>query len=456
MYTSGSSGTPKGIGISHRAIISLLYNTNYIQITAADRIAQASNASFDAATFEIWGALLYGAQIVGVEKETLLSERRLVEHIQKNRISILFVTTALFNQIAREFPQAFKPLRCLLFGGEAVNPHWVKVILAEESPQQLLHMYGPTETTTFATWHAIATVEEKATTIPIGKPLTNTQVYVVDAYMQLLPVGIPGELYIGGTGLARGYISNPELTAEYFIPDPFSQEPGARLYKTGDLVRYLPTGEIEYLSRLGQQVKLRGYRIELAEIEAVISRHPAIQEIAVIAREDRETDKYLAAYLVLKPACVLTAQDLQTYLQAKLPDYMIPSAFAYLSALPLNPNGKVDRRNLPVPEMIRLMPEGTYVAPQTPQEESLARIWTEILGLEQVGIYDNFFKLGGHSLLATQITSRIRTDFHVDLPLRVLFDTPTIDGLARAITTRQQASSNVQETHIKPLPRKAR
>jgi amino acid adenylation domain-containing protein len=295
-YTSGSTGKPKGICIPHRAVNRLVFNTNYVKLTPSDRVAQASNCSFDAATFEIWGALLQGARLVGITKDVMLLPGVFAAQIRDQEISALFLTTALFNQLAQEVPGAFQSVRHLLFGGEAVDPRWVREVLNHDPPERLLHVYGPTESTTFASWQMIERVAEGATTVPIGSPIANTKLYVLDRHFNLVPIGVPGELYIGGDGLARNYLNRAELTAEKFIPNPFSEEPGGRLYKTGDLVRHLADGSIEFLGRLDQQVKLRGFRIELGEIEAVLGQHPAVRDTVILAREDVLGDKRLVAW----------------------------------------------------------------------------------------------------------------------------------------------------------------
>ncbi|WP_445252994.1 amino acid adenylation domain-containing protein [Nodularia sp. NIES-3585] len=302
IYTSGSTGKPKGVSVTHRGVNRLVMNTNYVNIESTDVIAQASNYAFDAATFEIWGALLKGARLVGVSKELALSPKNFAALIQSQGISVLFLTTALFNQIAQAVPSAFNPLRYLLFGGEAVDPKWVQEVLKNGGPQRLLHVYGPTENTTFTSWYLVEDVPQDATSIPIGRPIANTQVYILDEYLQPLPIGVPGELHIGGAGLARGYLNRSELTQQKFIPNPFDNSnitsEKSKLYKTGDLTRYLPDGNIEYLGRIDNQVKIRGFRIELGEIEAVLSQHPLVQESVVVTRTNTSGDKSLVAYLV--------------------------------------------------------------------------------------------------------------------------------------------------------------
>jgi amino acid adenylation domain-containing protein len=457
IYTSGSTGKPKGVAVPHKAVNRLVFNTNYIQLDPSDKIAQVSNTSFDAATFEIWGALLHGAKLVGISRDVTLSPHDFALQLRQQDITVLFLTTALFQQIARDVPHAFESLRYLLFGGEAVDPRWVKKVLKKGSPQQLVHVYGPTENTTFSSFYWVQDIPEAATSIPIGRPITNTQIYLLNEQLQPVPIGVAGELYIGGDGLARGYLNRPELTAERFIPNPFlgtslaDVQPGTRLYKTGDLARYQPDGNIEFLGRLDDQVKIRGFRIELGEIEAFLNQHPAVRETVVIVQEDIPGDKHLVAYIVPNPEQLkveggniegsqeqltnLQPANLRQFLKDKLPSYMVPSAYMVLNSLPLTPNGKVDRRVLPAVDTLSLDTKEDYVAPRTTVEEELAGIWAKVLGKQQVGIHENFFELGGHSLLATQLTSRIRDAFNVELPVRILFEAPTVAMLARHIET---------------------
>ncbi|WP_017717380.1 non-ribosomal peptide synthetase [Kamptonema formosum] len=448
MYTSGSTGLPKGVMIPHRAVMRLVVSTDYVSLSPTDVIAQASNTSFDAATFEIWGALLNGAKLVIFTKETVLSPRYFASSLRSQGITTLFVTTALFNQIVREVPSAFQSLRFLLFGGEAVDQRRVLQALESGAPQQLLHVYGPTENTTFSTWYRVEKVERGAATIPIGKAIANSQTYILDRHLQPVPVGVAGELYVGGAGLALGYLNRPALTAEKFIANPFAggERHSERLYRTGDLVRYLPDGNIEFLGRIDSQVKIRGFRIETGEIEALLSQHPSVRETAVIARENAAGDKELVAYAVLRQEQTPTISDLRSVLKKQLPDYMVPSAFVLLESLPLTPNGKVDRRALPAPDISAREREDNFVLPTTPTEAKLAAIWAEVLGLQQAGINDNFFALGGHSLLATSVISRIRDAFSIELPLRHLFEAPTIASLGQVIETARSAESQEQSS----------
>jgi amino acid adenylation domain-containing protein len=301
MYTSGSTGRPKGIAIPHGAIVRLVCNTDYVQLTAADRVAQISNASFDAATFEIWGALIHGARLVMLPQDVVLSPADLAAEIRNRGISALFLTTALFNRVASDQPGAFRTVRYVLFGGEACDPARVRQVLAEGRPERLLHVYGPTETTTFATWHLVQEVAEQDVTVPIGQAIANTRAYVLDSRMEPVPLGVAGELYLGGPGLAQGYLDRPGLTAERFVPDPHGTEPGGRLYRTGDLVRRRADGALEFLGRLDEQVKLRGFRIEPGEIEAALAQHPAVRQCAVVLRDDLPGGRGLVAYVARTP-----------------------------------------------------------------------------------------------------------------------------------------------------------
>ncbi|HEU5231195.1 MAG TPA: amino acid adenylation domain-containing protein, partial [Ktedonobacteraceae bacterium] len=439
MYTSGSTGIPKGVCIPHRAVNRLVCNTNYMALDATDCVAQAANSSFDAATFELWGALLRGAKLVGITKDVALSPQDFARHLQVQQISTLFVTTALFNQLVHAQPSIFHSLRLLLFGGEAVDPRWVRTALQHGSPARLLHVYGPTESTTFASWYPVQHVADDATTIPIGTPISNTQMYLLNPSLQPVPIGVAGELYIGGDGLARGYLARPALTAERFIPHPFNNEPGARLYKTGDMARYRPDGTIEFLGRFDHQVKLRGFRIELGEIEALLHQHPTVQEAIVLVREDEPGNKRLVAYIVPVAQQTITSSDLDSYLKAKLPEYMLPSAFVMLEELPLTANGKVNRQALPPPEVVRAHALDLPIPPRDTLELQLIPIWERVLQVHPIGITDNFFALGGHSLIAIRLIEEIQQQFQVRLPLSGLFQGATIAHLAELLRHQNDA-----------------
>ncbi|HKN83271.1 MAG TPA: amino acid adenylation domain-containing protein [Pyrinomonadaceae bacterium] len=434
IFTSGSTGTPKGIVIPHRAVNHLVVGADYVELGPSNCVAQASNASFDAATFEVWGALLNGAQLVGLPLDVILSPRDFAEEIRRQRIDTLFLTAALFNQIARELPEAFAPLEHLLFGGEAADPSAVRQVLEKGGPRRLLNVYGPTESTTFASWQLVREVPGAAVTIPIGRPISNTRLYILDLHLQPVPVGVTGELHIAGDGLARGYL-DPSLTAERFVPDPFASEPAGRLYKTGDLTRWLPDGQIEFIGRNDFQVKLRGFRIELGEIETVLRKHDGVRDAVVAARTDPRGDAYLTAYVVGSHGSLPSDRELRTFLKEKLPEYMVPSVYLVLDRLPLTSNGKVDRRGLPEPSGAARELDVPFVAPRNAVEEVLCGIFAEVLSVERVGVNDNFFELGGHSLLAAQAVSLVRKAFQSDLPLRKIFEAPTVASLAALLIT---------------------
>lgn len=449
IYTSGSTGKPKGVAVPHRAINRLVNNTNYIKLSTADNVAQASTASFDAATFEVWGALLNGARLVGFPRNVILSPRDFAAKLREQEVSAIFLTTALFNQIASEVPGVFSSVRTVLFGGEAVDPKWVKEVLGNGPPKRLLHVYGPTENTTFSTWYLVENVPSDATTVPIGRAISNTQLYVLDANLQLVPVGIPGELYISGDGLAREYLNDPELTTKRFIPNPFSVEPGAKLYRTGDLVRCLPDGNLEFLSRVDQQVKLRGYRIELGEIETIMREHPFVQD-AVVTVGNAEDNKTLVGYIVSSANGHAQSEnfevELKTFLKTKLPDYMVPAQFVFLENLPISPGGKIDRQSLPAPVGARPGLKDAHVAPRNDVEKRLAQIFERVLGVEDVGVRDNFFDLGGHSLLAVRLVSEMEKDFGKRLPLVSFFEGANIEYLASLL--REDVKSRAWPTLV--------
>ncbi len=430
IFTSGSTGEPKGVAVPHRAIVRLVVDTDYVEIAESDRIAQASNASFDAATFEIWGALINGATLVIVPRSVTLSPKKFAARLAEGRITKLFITTALFNQIARQVPDAFATLDDLMFGGELVDPHWVRTVLESGPPKRLLHVYGPTENTTFSTWHLVTEVPKDATNVPIGRPLANTTMYVLDKRGQPVPVGIPGELFLGGDGLANGYMNRPELTRERFVPDHVSGAPGARLYRTGDLVRYLPNRAIEFVGRVDHQVKLRGFRIELGEIEARLAQHPDLTDVIVLLRQDTPGDKQIVAYVVARSGDGPSTSALREHLMEKLPEYMVPAAFVWMDALPLNKNGKVDRAALPKPDAERPDLAQEFVAARDEIESRLVAIWEDVLGRSPVGVLDDFFELGGDSLKSVRLFDRVEEQLGVVISPDALFRAPTVEGIA--------------------------
>ncbi|HEU4596571.1 MAG TPA: amino acid adenylation domain-containing protein, partial [Pyrinomonadaceae bacterium] len=427
IYTSGSTGKPKGVCVPHYAINRLVRETNYIRIGPGDCIAQAATAAFDAATFEIWGALLNGATVHLLGREEVLDASLFARRLRERRVNILFLTTALFNRLAQADASMFGSLDYLLFGGEACDPRWVAAVLEGGRPRHLLHVYGPTESTTYATWYEVEEVAGGASTVPIGRPLSNTRLHLLDAHRQAVPIGVRGELYIGGDGLARGYLNRPELTREHFV----EVEGFGRLYRTGDLCRFRADGALEFIGRRDEQLKLRGFRIEPGEIESVLSSHPRVLESIVQARATTAGETQLVAYVATGQGGALTAGALRDYAKKRLPGYMVPAHFVCLEKLPLNANGKVDRASLPEPE--DLAPDDNYVAPRTPTEEIVAGIWADVLRRERPGVRDDFFALGGHSLMAMQVLSRIRDGFGIELPLHALFEVSELGELAALI-----------------------
>lgn len=428
IYTSGSTGQPKGVAVSHQAILRLVRERVYANLVADDVVAQASNAAFDAATFEIWGALLNGARLVGVDRETSLSPQEFAAFLQRERVSVLFLTTALFNQIARECPAAYAGLRLLLFGGEMVDPYLVTEVLRHGRPARLLHVYGPTETTTFASWFPVASAPAAGTTVAIGQPLPNTTLYVLDAEMRPTPVNVAGDLYIGGPGLARGYLNRPALTAEKFVPHPFAAG-GERLYRTGDLVRRDARGDVVFIGRIDQQVKVRGLRIELGEIETALLAAEGIHQAHVTVRDDAAGTRQLVAYVV-GPGARREA-ELREDLRRRLPEYMVPAWLVALDALPLTVNGKVDRAALPVPSQSN--PASADSRDWTPTERELAGLWSELIEGVAPSRDADFFDYGGHSLLASQLAARLRQRVHPDVTVRDVFLWPTLAQLAERL-----------------------
>ncbi|ALE98111.1 D-alanine--poly(phosphoribitol) ligase subunit 1 [Serratia marcescens] len=434
MYTSGSTGTPKGVMTPHQGITRLVRNNRYAAFDADDRIAFAANPAFDASTMEVWAALLNGGALVVIAPEVMMEAERLAAELQRHRITTLFLTTALFNQYVHSISGALAQLKYLISGGEKEDPGAYARLLQERGPVHLIHAYGPTETTTFATTARIERAEGEAR-LPIGKPIGNTRAYLLDARGRPVPMGAVGELHIGGVGVALGYLNRPELTAQRFLSDPFNPVGGGRMYRTGDLARYLPDGSLEYQGRCDQQIKLRGFRIEPGEIEVQLAASPWVRE-AVVQVCSTEHHPRLVAWIV--PTADVDRSALQgqlrAYLSERLPEYMVPSAYVWLDALPLTANGKLDRRALPEPERAAV---GTreYVAPQGETETTLARVWCELLEIGQIGCHDNFFELGGHSLLAVRLSSQLRQQ-GITLPVQAIFNHPILAELAERIDRR--------------------
>ena len=458
IYTSGSTGQPKGVMIQHRSICRLLFGCNYVHLDEQQTLLHMAPTAFDASTFEIWGALLHGACCV-LFPDQVPTPDQIARLLHQHQVTTLWLTASLFNLLMDDAPHILSGVRQLLVGGEALSiPHIYKALQMLPNTQ-LINGYGPTETTTFAICYPIPAhlSKESLRSIPIGRPISNTQVYVLDEYLEPVPVGVTGEIYIGGAGVARGYLNAADLTAQRFLPDPFSSQPGARLYQTGDLARYLPDGRLEFLGRGDAQVKLRGYRIELGEIEAVLTQQPGIQQAVVLLREEAPIGKHLVAYLVGQPQLASECEQLRQALARWLPDYMIPAQFVLLEQLPLSANGKVDRHALLARELEAPSAESAYVAPRTPTEEILAQVWAQVLGRERVGIHENFFALGGHSLLAMQLILRMGQALGVNIPVRTLFATPTIAGLVQTLKLTSEEDTTpalplVPVERTEPLP----
>ncbi|MDE1483429.1 amino acid adenylation domain-containing protein [Xenorhabdus bovienii] len=436
IYTSGSTGLPKGVMVEHRNVLRLIINNGFADIGSDDCIAHCANVSFDAATWEVWTGLVHGARILLIPEKSLLQPDYFGQRLASEGVSALFLTTALFNQYASLIASSLSGLRYVLFGGEQTDIRPAISLRTDYPPQHLLHVYGPTETTTFATAYEIPFTEGEYGKIPIGHPIANTRIYILDTQGQPVPLGVTGEIHIAGAGVARGYLNRPELTAECFLTDPFTADPGARMYKTGDLGRWLPDGNIEYLGRNDFQVKLRGFRIELGEIEARLVQCHGVREAVVLVREDEPDNKRLVAYLRPLDGVELVPAELRQQLAQHLAEYMLPSAFMTLDAFPLTPNGKLDRQALPAPDSSAVVARG-YEAPLGEEEITLAQIWQDLLGLERVGRHDHFFELGGHSLMAVQLTTRIQTEFLVDIPIASLFLSPKLAEQANIIFSAQ-------------------
>ena len=447
IYTSGSTGRPKGVLITHANVTRLLDATrHWFEFGEQDVWALFFSYAFDFSVWEIWGALLHGGRLAVVPHLTNRSPELFRELLLRENVTVLNQTASAFQHLmvvdgSRERVDV-SALRVIIFGGETLDFHSLKSWFAahgDEKPQ-LVNMYGITETTVHVTYRVVTEHDvETMTGSMIGREMPDLSLYILDQQWQLLPAGVPGEMYVGGQGLARGYLNRPALTAERFIPDPFGAEVSARLYRTGDLARHLPGGDIEYLGRLDHQVKIRGYRVEPGEIEAVLSRHPAVREAVVLAR-DAGGEQSLVAYLVCNGETNPTVTELRLFVQSLLPDYMVPSSYVFLDSLPLTTNGKVDRKALPKPDAIRPNLEEVFVAPTGPVESALAEIWAQVLGLERVGVHDNFFDLGGHSLLLMQLHGQLNEKFQTDISLVELFEYSTVAAQAKRISNHGSAT----------------
>jgi amino acid adenylation domain-containing protein len=441
IYTSGSTGTPKGVAIEHRQLLNYLHSIQEkLNLPADASFATVSTFAADLGNTVIFPALCFGGCLHIISQERATDPQALSEYFDRNPIDCLkIVPSHLAALLNSSQPKSIFPGKRLILGGESANWSLIKTLRNLAPTCSVFNHYGPTETTVGVLTYQVEfdKIGCDFDTVPLGLPIANTQIYILDSYLQPVPIGVPGEIYIGGDNLGRGYLNRPELTAEKFIPNPFDTQVKTRLYKTGDLARYLPDGNIEFIGRIDGQVKIRGFRIELGEIEAVLGQHPDIAQAVVVAPEDEMAQKRLVAYLISEQKQAPTHKEISNFLTSKLPEYMVPSAFVILKSFPLTSNGKIDRRALPAPDEMRPELTGNFVAPRTNIEEVLAAIWAEVLKLEKVGIYDNFFELGGHSLLATQVISRVRQAFQVELPLHRLFESATVADFAVAIAQKQ-------------------
>ncbi|MFN6571973.1 amino acid adenylation domain-containing protein [Dendronalium sp. ChiSLP03b] len=465
IFTSGSTGQPKGVAVEHWQLVNYLHGIlQKLNLQNGVNFATVSTFAADLGNTAIFPALSTGGCLHIISQERASDPEALAEYFQRHPIDCLKIVPSHLTALLASSPEkSILPRQCLILGGEALSWNLIETIQRQKPNCQILNHYGPTETTVGVLTYLVELSTKsqiqnlKSSTVPLGHPLANTQIYVLDERLRPVPIGIPGELYIGGAGLTRGYLNRPELTAEKFITNPFSQKHGARLYKTGDKVRYLDDKNLEFIGRVDDQVKIRGFRIELGEIEVTLQQHSAVQEVVVLATEEALDGKSLVAYIVLTSKFQVLRQnlhstlisELRSFCLQKLPEYMIPSVFVFLKALPLTANGKVNRQALPAPEHTRPELEQLYVAPRTLIEKQLAEIWTTILDLEQVGIHDSFFDLGGHSLLVTQLLAKVRKAFQVELPLRNFFDTPTIANLAKTIEKKQKVDLSVHATSVK-------
>jgi aspartate racemase len=451
MYTSGSTGEPKGVAVTHRGVVRLVRATDYAHLGPDEVILQLAPLSFDASTFEIWGALLNGGRLA-VAPPGVVSVDELGALLARHRVTTLWLTAGFFHQVVDQRLEILRPLRQLLAGGDVLSVPHVRRVLAALPGIRLVNGYGPTEGTTFTCCHRIGGEAGLERSVPIGRPIANTRVYVLDRHRQPVPIGVPGELWIAGDGLARGYVDRPELSAERFVTLRLADRIEERLYQSGDVVRWLADGTLEFLGRQDTQVKLRGFRVELGEVESTLARYPRVRDAVVVVRPGPGGDKRLVAYVV--PDGTLTPRDLRELLRGKLPEYMVPSAFVLLERLPLTSNGKVDRTRLPAPEESR-EPAETASPPRNDEERQLVAIWEEVLGVAGIGTRDNFFDLGGHSLLALRMFVRLEQSLRIRLPIATLFEAPTIEELAAVIRQGGRTGQWRSLVAIQPVGRRA-
>jgi amino acid adenylation domain-containing protein len=462
IYTSGSTGQPKGVEITHQSLLNLVHwHQHTFGVTSADRASQVASVGFDAAVWEIWPYLAVGASLHMADDETVSNRESLRDWLVAQRITISFIPTPMAEHLLTLPWPSGTVLRTMLIGGDTLH-RYPPVGL----PFLLVNNYGPTECTVVATSGPVYSNELTHQLPPIGSPVANTQVYILDESGKQVPMGTAGELHIGGMGVARGYRNRPDLTGERFIPNPFGANPGERLFKTGDVARFLADGQIAFLGRRDEQVKVRGFRVELNEVTATLNEHPDIQQSVVLAREAAPGDTRLIAYFVAVPRSQPTLGELRNFLEARLPDFMVPATFVRLEKLPLTANGKVDRKSLPAADETNILRDSSYTAPRTDIEKTIAGILERLLELEHVDVEENFFALGGHSLMGAQLVARLRDTFGIEMPLRVIFEAPSVAELSseidRLLVAKVKAMSEKEvqsllnstpETSLKILPK---
>ncbi|MET0396905.1 MAG: amino acid adenylation domain-containing protein, partial [Longimicrobiaceae bacterium] len=451
IYTSGSTGTPKGTAVPHRAIPGFFRGADYARWDEKQVLLQHSSVSWDVLTLELWPALLTGGTCVLYPGRTS-EPAALGEQVRAHGVTTLWLTSAYFNVVVDTAPEVLAGVRQLLVGGEAVSAAHVRRALELHPGLRLVNGYGPSECTVFSTAYVVPPGFGGAS-VPIGTPVGDRRVYLLDRRLEPVPVGVPGELYVGGPAVARGYLGRPRLTAEKFVPDPFAGEAGARLYRSGDRARWRADGTLEFVGRTDFQVKVRGFRVEPGEVEAALASHPAVRQAVVVVREAAPGDRRLVGYVTARPGATLAPAELRSWLGGRLPEYMVPGALVVLEAMPLTPRGKIDRRALPAPDAYG--EAAAHVAPRTQTEEVLAGVWAEVLGVERVGAADDFFALGGHSLLATRVASRLREAFGVEVPLRAVFEAPVLADLALRVDELLREGAGVRVPPVAPVPRDA-
>jgi amino acid adenylation domain-containing protein len=452
IYTSGSTGTPKGVEITHENLVNLVqWHQDAFHVTSEDRATYLAGLGFDASVWELWPYLTAGASVHLPEESLRTDPESLRRWLVRHEITISFVPTPLAERLSALSWPSSTSLRILLTGGDVLHRFPPPGL-----PFTLVNNYGPTECTVVATSGVVPARTKSSGRPTIGRPIANTRIYVLDENLERVPGDAPGELFIGGAGVGRGYLNHPELSAQKFLPDPFDSGRGARMYRSGDVVRLLGDGQIEFLGRVDDQIKIRGHRIEPNEITSVLAENPAVQQSVVVTRELQDGEKSLVGYIVLVPGANVSAGELKSAIRNRLPEYMVPAVFVQLESMPVTQNGKIDRAILPPVTATNTLAESAFVAPRTPVEERVAEILAQLLGLERVGVEDNFFMLGGHSLLGTQLILRLRGTFGIELSLRTIFEAPTVTELAARVESsliaRLEAMSEEEAHRILEAP----